>query len=499
MTDCILAIDQGTTSTRAILFNRQSDIVGIAQQEITQYFPADGWVEHDAQEIWQSTLDTVNEVLSKTGTGAASVAAVGITNQRETTIVWDKNTGAPIHRAIVWQDRRTSDYCAALKAEGFEQTVTDSTGLLLDPYFSATKVKWLLDNVPGARASADRGDLLFGTVDSFLLWRLTGDRVHRTDATNASRTMLFDIHRQEWDTGLLNRFGIPETMLPEVCDCSADFGITSLFGADIPVTGIAGDQQAAMVGQCCFEKGMLKSTCGTGCFVIMNTGEVPLASRNKLLTTLGYRLNGRVTYGLEGSIFVAGAAVQWLRDNLRLIKDASETESIARANPDAHGVYLVPAFTGLGAPWWDADARGAIMGLTRNSSLEDVVTATLQSVCFQTRDLLRAMMDDGAEPGVIRVDGGMAANDWLIQHLADIVQLPVDRPRIIETTALGAAYLAGLGVGFFSSVEDVKNCWQLERQFTPSMDANSSDSLYRGWSDAVARVLTWEAANNQKI
>ena len=490
MTDYILAIDQGTTSTRAILFNRQSDIVGIDQQEITQYFPADGWVEHDAQEIWQSTLDTVNKVLSKMGTGASSVAAVGITNQRETTIVWDKNTGEPIHRAIVWQDRRTSDYCAALKAEGFEKTVTDSTGLLLDPYFSATKVKWLLDNVQGARASADRGDLLFGTVDSYLLWRLTGGRVHRTDATNASRTLLFNIHQQEWDTGLLNRFGIPESMLPEVCDCSADFGITSLFGADIPVTGIAGDQQAAMVGQCCFEKGMLKSTCGTGCFVILNTGEVPLASRNKLLTTVGYRLNGKVTYGLEGSIFVAGAAVQWLRDNLRLIREASETESIARENPDAHGVYLVPAFTGLGAPWWDTDARGAILGLTRNSSLEDVVTATLQSVCFQTRDLLRAMMDDGAEPGVIRVDGGMAANDWVIQHLADIVQLPVDRPRIIETTALGAAYLAGLGVGFFSSLDDVTNCWQLERKFTPTMDADSSDSLYRGWSDAVARVLT---------
>jgi glycerol kinase len=488
MSKHILAIDQGTTSSRAIVFDDQSEIIGIAQQEFTQYFPEDGWVEHDPEEIWSSTVAVVEEVLATTGIPAEDISAIGITNQRETTLVWDRFTGEPIHRAIVWQDRRTADYCETLQAQGYEETVTEKTGLLLDPYFSGTKVKWLLDNVPGARQRAEKGDLVFGTVDSFLLWHLTGTQSHKTDATNASRTLLFNIHSQDWDDELLDKFGIPRSMMPQVCDCSDDFGSTTLFGAEIPITGIAGDQQAAMIGQCCFEEGMLKSTYGTGCFVILNTGDTPVRSRNKLLTTVGYRLDGKVTYGLEGSIFVAGAAVQWLRDGLGLIQHAAETEQIARDNPDAHGVYLVPAFTGLGAPHWDPNARGAILGLTRDSSVEDVVTATLQSVCFQTRDLINAMLDDGVDPSVIRVDGGMVANDWVAQQLSDIVQLPVDRPKIIETTALGVAYLAGLRVGVFDSMDVLTGRWQLEQRFDAEMDLERSNQLYDGWCTAVDRV-----------
>ena len=399
MTSHILSIDQGTTSSRAIIFSDSAEILGVAQQEFTQVFPRDGWVEHDPEEIWTSTVNVINEVISKTEIPALDIAAIGITNQRETTVIWDKSTGEVVYNAIVWQDRRTAEYCESLKSEGFEKQVSEKTGLLLDPYFSGTKVKWILDSVPGARERAESGELLFGTIDSFLLWRLTKGKSHKTDATNASRTLLFNIHTQEWDQEILEKLNIQASLLPEVEDCAADFGSTdeSLFGSSIPIAGIAGDQQAALIGQCCFSEGMTKSTYGTGCFVIMNTGETPVMSSNKLLTTVGYRINGKVTYGLEGSIFIAGAAVQWLRDGIKLIKDAAETESIAAANPDAHGVYLVPAFTGLGAPYWDANARGALIGLTRDTGIEDIVTATLQSVCFQTRDLLGAMASDGVD------------------------------------------------------------------------------------------------------
>ncbi len=486
----ILAIDQGTTSSRAILFNDSSEMLGVAQEEFRQYFPQDGWVEHDPEEIWTSTINVVNEVIASSGIQAKEIAAIGITNQRETTVVWDRKTGRPIHRAIVWQDRRTADYCDELKSEGLEDMVSGKTGLLLDPYFSGTKVKWLLDNVAGAREKAESGELLFGTIDTFLLWRLTRGESHKTDATNASRTLLFNIHDQQWDEDILQQLDIPKSILPEIEDCSADFGFTheSLFGAAIPITGIAGDQQAALVGQCCFSAGMIKSTYGTGCFVIMNTGTTAVASEHKLLTTVAYRIDGEVTYGLEGSIFIAGAAVQWLRDGIGLISDAAETENIAIENPDAHGVYLVPAFTGLGAPYWDANARGAILGLTRDSGFKDIVTATLQSVCFQTRDLLTAMERDGIKPGLIRVDGGMVANDWLTQCLANILQINVDRPRVTETTALGVAYLAGLRVGLFGSLDELSEHWQRQKYFEPQMQAEASSKLYSGWLDAVKRV-----------
>lgn len=490
MPSYILAIDQGTTSSRAIMFNDSSEILGVAQEEFTQYFPQDGWVEHDVEEIWSTTINVVNEVIATTGIPAGEIAAIGITNQRETTVLWDKTTGKAIHNAIVWQDRRTADYCDMLKSEGLEVMFTEKTGLLLDPYFSGTKVRWLLDNVDGAREQAVSGELLFGTIDTFLLWRLTSGKSHKTDATNASRTLLFNIHDQAWDKDILQKLDIPDGILPSVQDCSSDFGFAdeSLFGAAIPITGMAGDQQAALVGQCCFSEGMIKSTYGTGCFVIMNTGDTAVTSNHKLLTTVGYRIDGKVTYGLEGSIFMAGAAVQWLRDEIKLIKDAAETENIAIANPDAHGVYLVPAFTGLGAPYWDANARGAILGLTRDSGVEDIVTATLQSVCFQTRDLLVAMANDGVTPDLLRVDGGMVANDWLTQCLSDISRVAVDRPQVIETTALGAAYLAGLQVGLFGSLDELSRHWQRERRFEPQMDEEMSSTLYSGWLEAVKRV-----------
>jgi len=490
VTKYILSIDQGTTSSRAILFNEKSEILSVAQQEFTQFFPKDGWVEHDPEEIWQSTLAVSRDCIAKLGITAAQIAAIGITNQRETTIVWDKHTGKPIYNAIVWQDRRTADYCVELENSGMGDKVNAKTGLLLDAYFSGTKVRWLLDNVEGARKKAEQGDLLFGTVDCFLLWRLTNGKSHKTDATNASRTMLFNIHSQEWDKELLSDLAIPESLLPEVLDCAADFGFVAPehLGAEIPVGGMAGDQQAALFGQCCFEPGMTKSTYGTGCFVIMNTGEKPVTSTNRLLTTVGYRLNGQVVYGLEGSIFVAGAAVQWLRDGIKLISDAAETEAVAKAHPTSNGVYLVPAFTGLGAPYWDPGARGGILGLTRDSSVEDIVTATLQSVCYQTRDLMEAMAKDGARPTVLRVDGGMVANSWVSQNLADILQIPVDRPLVTETTALGVAYLAGLQVGVYQSLEQISTQWQSERAFRPEMDEGVSDGLYAGWQEAVARV-----------
>ena len=486
----ILAIDQGTTSSRAIMFNEASEVLAVAQQEFPQHFPQDGWVEHDPEDIWSSTLAVTRQAIAEAGIDAAQVTAIGITNQRETTVIWDRVTGEPIHNAIVWQDRRTADYCESQRAAGLETLVTAKTGLLLDPYFSATKVKWLLDNVAGARARAERGELAFGTIDSFLLWRLTGGQSHKTDATNASRTMLFNIHDQTWDAELLAELDIPAALLPQVEDSAADFGMAqaSLFGAAIPIAGMAGDQQSALIGQSCFEDGMTKSTYGTGCFVIMNTGSLAVKSTSKLLTTVAYRLNGQVTYGLEGSIFIAGAAVQWLRDGLGLIKHAAETEAIATAHPDARGVYLVPAFTGLGAPYWDASARGAILGLTRDTGIADIVTATLQSVCYQTRDLMDAMAGDGVKPTALRVDGGMVANDWIAQCLADLVPIPVVRPRVTETTALGAAYLAGLQSGVFASTSVLAEQWRQEQEFLPQMPEAQSMALYEGWQAAVARV-----------
>jgi len=488
---CLLAIDQGTTSSRAILFDAQGHRLAQAQREFRQFYPQDGWVEHDATQIWQDCLLLSRQVLKEAGKSAAEVAAIGITNQRETTVLWDRATGKPLAPAIVWQDRRTADSCAQLKAAGHEALVQERTGLLLDPYFSATKLAWLLDHTPGARARAEAGELAFGTIDSWLLWNLTAGKVHATDATNASRTLLFDIHRQCWDSELLTLFRIPAGVLPEVRDCAADYGRTdpALFGGAIAVAGIAGDQQAALVGQACFEPGMVKSTYGTGCFMVLNTGSQAVRSRNRLLTTVGYRLNGETSYALEGSIFVAGAAIQWLRDGLRLITDASETEALARSVGSARGVYLVPAFTGMGAPWWDPHARGALLGLTRDTGIAEVVTAGLESVCYQTLDLLEAMAADAdARPSALRVDGGMVVNSWLTQTLADILGIRVDRPVVTETTALGAAYLAGLQVGVFDSLEQVAGQWRCERSFLPALDERSRQTRHAGWRRAVARV-----------
>lgn len=490
MANYLLALDQGTTSSRAIVFDRAGHVISMVQQEFSQHFPKDGWVEHDPEDIWGSILTTAQQALKKAGLSATEIAAIGITNQRETTMVWDRQTGKPVYAAIVWQDRRTSEYCRELKQAGLEEKVQAKTGLLLDPYFSATKLRWILNEVPGVRERAERGELAFGTVDTFLLWRLTGGKSHATDATNASRTLLFNIHEQCWDKELLELFAIPASLLPEVKDSSADFGCTdpALLGGEIQVAGIAGDQQAALFGQACFTPGMAKSTYGTGCFLILNTGEQALSSQNRLLTTVGYRLNGKVSYALEGSIFVAGAAVQWLRDGLRLIAQAGETEALAAKTRLDHGVYLVPAFTGLGAPYWDPEARGALLGLTRDTGIAEVVTAGLQSVCFQTQDLLQAMAKDGVDIRTLRVDGGMVANNWLLQHLADILRVEVDRPQVTETTALGVAYLAGLQVGLYESLEDIAKQWRCERHCQPVMAEAQAVSLYQGWCTAVERV-----------
>jgi len=492
----ILAIDQGTTSSRAIIFDANTAIIAVAQQEFPQHFPASGWVEHEPEDLWDTTLAVCREAMAKAGVTASDLAGIGITNQRETTLVWDRKTGKAIHRAIVWQDRRTAERCAALKAEGHEPLVAQKTGLLLDPYFSGTKIAWILDHVPGARARAEKGELAFGTVDSFLLWRLTGGAVHATDATNASRTLLYDIHQGAWDDALLEVIGVPRAMLPEVRDSSAEFGLTlpDLFGGAIAVRGIAGDQQAATVGQACFEPGMLKSTYGTGCFALLNTGDQALASRNRLLTTIAYQLKGRRTYALEGSIFIAGAAVQWLRDGLHLVQNAAETGPMAAESDPAQQVYLVPAFVGLGAPYWDADARGAMFGLTRNTGPREFARAALEAVCFQTHDLLAAMRADwpgakGAQT-VLRVDGGMVASDWTMQRLADILGAPVDRPEVKETTALGAAYLAGLQAGIYPEPGIFAMTWRLEKRFSPTLDAAPRADLLKGWAGAVSRTLT---------
>lgn len=490
MTRYLLSIDQGTTSSRALLFNDKSQHIATSQQEFKQYFPADGWVEHDPEDIWSTTLETCKEVLKSVGGDLTQVAGVGITNQRETTLVWNKNTGQPVYKAIVWQDRRTAEFCETLKAAGHEELVSSKTGLLIDPYFSASKIRWIIENVEGAKAQAEQGELLFGTVDCFLLWRLTGGKVHATDATNASRTSLFNIHTQQWDQQLLELFNIPASMLPEVKDSSDDYGVTdaALLGAEMPIYGMIGDQQAALVGQACFSKGMVKSTYGTGCFMIVNTGAEPLQSHNRLLTTVGYRLNGQTTYALEGSIFVAGAAVQWLRDGIKLIKHASETADMAKQVGYHNPVYLVPAFTGLGAPYWDPNARGALFGLTRDTGIEEIVTAGLQSVCYQTRDLLHAMEKDGAEVATLRVDGGMVVNDWVVQFLSDLLQVPVDRPEVVETTALGAAYMAALKAGIYKDLDEIAELWHLEHRFEPAIESSQSDDLYDGWLDAVSRV-----------
>jgi len=491
MPSYILAIDQGTTSSRAIIFDDRANAVSQSQREFTQHFPQDGWVEHDPEEIWQTTLEVCKGAIDSANITAKAVNAVGITNQRETTIIWDRKTGKTIHNAIVWQDRRTADFCRSLS----EPLIQSKTGLVVDPYFSASKVRWLLDNVPGARKKAENGELAFGTVDCFLLWRLTGGKRHATDATNASRTQLFNIHSQMWDDDLLRLFEIPSSLLPEVLDSSDDFGTTDseLFGAKIPITGIAGDQQAALIGQACFEPGMVKSTYGTGCFMILNSGDKPITSDNRLLTTVGYRIGGKVTYGLEGSIFIAGAAIQWLRDGLKLVSSAADSESMAASLPDNGGVYMVPAFTGLGAPHWDPEARGAIVGLTRDTSSEHIVRAALEAVCYQTLDLIDAMEKDGAmKPSVIRVDGGMVNNDWLAQFLADILGATVARPKITETTALGAAFLAGLKTGVFSSLSDISSLWQCERQFKPQMENEERKRLTDGWQVAVNRIVNKE-------
>jgi glycerol kinase len=486
----LLSIDQGTTSTRAILFDRNGSVYSKSQIEFPQHFPNSGWVEHDSVDLLQTSIDCCRQVLEKNSLSSADIIAIGITNQRETTIVWDKNTGKAVYNAIVWQDRRTSEYCQQLKNDGLETSLVKKTGLLADPYFSATKIKWILDNVPGTRARAEQGDLLFGTVDSFLLWHLSGGKEHKTDATNASRTLLFNIHKQCWDEELLAIFDIPASMLPTVMDSADDFGVTQadIFGASIPVMAMAGDQQAALFGQTCFEPGMAKSTYGTGCFLMLNTGKTALISENQLLTTVAYRINGEVTYALEGSIFVAGAAIQWLRDGLKLIDKVDEVELLARDTPLAHGVYMVPAFTGLGAPYWDPDARGAIFGLTRNTGIKEIVTAGLQSVCYQTKDLQKSMEVDGVRPISLRVDGGMVANEWFLQFLADILGARVDVPTVIETTAQGVAFMAGLQAGVFSSLEHIKNIWKLDSSFEPKMAKSERDVFYKGWQQSVLRV-----------
>ena len=490
----ILAIDQGTTSSRAIVFDGAMKIVAVDQQEFDQHYPASGWVEHVAEDLWRTTVETCRGAISKAGIKAGGIAAIGITNQRETTVVWDRATGEAIHNAIVWQDRRTADECRALKDQGHEPMVAKTTGLLLDPYFSGTKLKWILDHVDGARDRAKRGELLFGTVDSYLIWRLTGGKAHVTDATNAARTLLYDIRKGEWSAAICDLFDIPVDMLPEVKDCAAEFGTTEsgILGAELPILGVAGDQQSATVGQACFEPGMLKSTYGTGCFALLNTGDKPVSSKNRLLTTIGYQLGGKPAYALEGSIFIAGAVVQWLRDGLGIIDAAPETQSMAEAADAGQDVVLVPAFTGLGAPYWDADCRGAVFGLTRNSGPNEFARAALESVGYQTRDLLQAMQADmgGAGEAVLRVDGGMSASDWTMQFLADILGAPVDRPEVLETTALGAAWLAGMRAGVYPGQSEFASGWALERRFTPSMESSVRDAKYSAWKDAVRRTLS---------
>jgi glycerol kinase len=487
----ILALDQGTTSSRAIVFNREGQIVKTSQREFTQYYPQPGWVEHDPAEIWQTQLHVARDVVGS----PAQIAAIGITNQRETTVVWDKDSGEPVYNAIVWQDRRTAQFCDELRAEGFDQTILAKTGLITDAYFSGTKVAWILDNVPGAREKAEADKLLFGTIDCYLVWKLTGGRLHITDVSNASRTMLFDIHKKWWSTTITDRLNIPRSMLPQVVASSSVYGETdpSIFGAPVPISGIAGDQQAATFGQAAFASGTAKNTYGTGCFMLLNTGDNPVASSNKLLTTIAWRVGESATqYALEGSIFIAGAAIQWLRDELKLIGSAAESAQIASGVPDTGGVYVVPAFVGLGAPYWDSYARGTIVGLTRGSNRAHIIRATLEAIAYQTRDVVHAMKaDSGLDLQTLRVDGGATANDFLMQFQADVLGVPVERPAITETTSLGAAYLAGLATGYWSSQEEIARLWQVDKVFEPAMSVDERDSLYAGWQRAVTRAKNW--------
>ncbi|BCK77281.1 glycerol kinase [Acetobacter aceti NRIC 0242] len=490
--DRILAIDQGTTSTRSIVFDMNGQEISVARQEFPQYYPQLGWVEHDPEDIWRDAKTTAQEAVERSG-GVDRIAAIGITNQRETIVVWDRKTGKAIHNAIVWQDRRTAALCAELKKQGKEELVASRTGLLLDPYFTATKLAWILDNVEGARARAEKGELACGTIDCFLLWRLTDGKVHATDVTNASRTLLFDIHRQQWDDELLALFNIPAALLPEVKDSSGVFGESTpdLFGRAVPIAGIAGDQQAAVVGQTCFKPGMAKATYGTGCFVLLNTGEKPVISQNRMLTTIAYRVKGKTAYALEGSIFVAGAAIKWLRDGLHLITHASQTDDMATRIPHSHGVYMVPGFVGLGAPHWDPNARGLICGLTLDATEAHIARAALESVAYQTLDLVAAMTQDGGGTAdTLRIDGGMAANDWFCQFLSDMLQAKVERPKQIETTALGAAFLAGVGVGLWNDLEEVASEWQRGALFEPQMEASIRKGMIDGWHVAVRRTLS---------
>jgi glycerol kinase len=493
----ILAIDQGTTSSRAIIFDGNMAVTATAQEEFPQHFPRSGWVEHDPGDLWSTTAGTCRAVIEKAGLRPDDITAIGITNQRETTLVWDAKSGQPIYNAIVWQDRRTADFCRARRESGDDKIITERTGLLADPYFSGTKLKWILDNVDGARDRAQAGELLFGTVDSYLIWKLTGGARHVTDATNAARTMLYDIHKGRWSTTICKMFDIPVEMLPEVKDCAADFGMTrpDLFGREIPILGVAGDQQAATIGQACFQPGMMKSTYGTGCFALLNTGETAVTSTNRLLTTVAYQLDGKPTYALEGSIFVAGAVVQWLRDGLKMIREASETQALAEQADPHQNVVLVPAFVGLGAPYWNAECRGAIYGLTRNSGPAELARAALESVGYQTRDLLEAMQADWAAQGqageiaTLRVDGGMSASDWAMQFLSDVIGASVDRPDVLETTALGAAWLAGQRAGIYPDMEGFAREWALDRRFEMQMDAATRDEKYGAWKRAVNATL----------
>jgi len=489
----LMAIDQGTSSSRTIIFSKKGELISSHQLDLTQYYPQEAWVEQDPEEMWKNSLICCQDALKKSHLSAKDIAAIGISNQRETTIMWDRQTGKPIYPAIVWQDRRTASLCKSLMEHPINAHLQQKTGLLLDPYFSATKIMWLLDHIPNARERAQKGELAFGTVDTFLVWHFTKGKSHVTDATNASRTLLFNIHTQQWDTDILNAFHIPKALLPTVLDNSAHFGETAseFLGASIPITGIAGDQQAASIGQACFEKGMIKSTYGTGCFMLLNTGEKPILSHNRLLATIAYRLQNKVSYGLEGSIFSAGVIVKWMRDTLKWINTAAETEKLAESVSDNGGVYLVPGFTGLGAPYWDPDARGAILGLTRNSSIPHIVRAGLEAVCYQTQDLLTAMQNDSQTTiKKLRVDGGMVVNNWLLQFLADILTIPIERPCFFETSAQGVAFLAGLYVGVYSSLDEVSTLWQMESRFNSTMTAVKRDYLYQGWQKSVARVLT---------
>ena len=491
MKQYLMALDQGTTSSRCIIFDKKGNMVSVAQREFEQYFPQSGWVEHDADEIWASQASVMAEAMAKSSITASELAAIGITNQRETTIVWDKNTGKPVYHAIVWQCRRTADYVEELKKDGFDKVIREKTGLIADPYFSATKIKWILDNVEGARQKAENGELLFGTVDAWLLYKLTNGRVFATDVTNASRTMLYNIHDLCWDKELLERFDIPASMLPDVRDSSYIYGHTDpgLIGAEVPIAGIAGDQQAALFGQCCFDEGEGKNTYGTGCFLLLNTGDKAVTSKNGLLTTIAIGRDGKVQYALEGSVFVAGAAIKWLRDEMKLINDAAETEKMALSVPDSGGVYVVPAFTGLGAPYWDAYARGAVFGLSRGTNNAQFVRATLESLAYQSLDVIRAMEEDAKiRVSSLKVDGGASANNYLMQFQADILNGKIVRPVVAETTALGAAYLAGLAVGYYSDLDEIKSNWQIDKEYLPSFNDDKRDALYKGWKDCVRRI-----------